>query len=525
MTISTNGSEVCSEVPVPSDLSRLRYFFGQLLTQRDLQAEQAYHLRVQRLVQRESFGMGTTAGLRVVGEKDGTPLDRSVIIEPGLAFDSDGRELVLQSEVCLLIADPPDTRTPATYLTSDASATIASEVEAEWDQPFSENDLLELRTRLEAAGLTEVATDPTVVPDDFPATRAQITKIGNNPNGAGVTFELEPGVRLVDYFYDQLIGTTFLGLRYRELGKDPAPAVLDASCCGDVSCFPTRTEQGVVVVCSREPFPKPVNPHEEAVLSLETCFGLEENSGTPPPDPPEHDCVKCLCEYVLGSWRGLPSLDDACEPLDLPVVPIACVTWSRFAREPNGTTPPRILQIDNCECRPLAPGAVVVRALVEALTQCRGTVPIAPRFDDISPADGAELVFSGTEATVTARSTVPLATPPDATWQIDFYPLGETTNAPFTWTDAAQPGVGFDFTIAIALRDEVFVDLVFTSTGGSLVLPAGTYVWWLNLTDDIQAQDSSGVLDGDPGFPYVVPTGDGKPGGKFRATFYVPAAS
>jgi hypothetical protein len=53
-----------------SSVARLRYFFGELLTQRDLEAEQHYHVLMRRLVQREAFGTGTVAGLEVVAEHE-----------------------------------------------------------------------------------------------------------------------------------------------------------------------------------------------------------------------------------------------------------------------------------------------------------------------------------------------------------------------------------------------------------------------------------------------------------------------
>src|SRR5690606_39229634 len=86
--------------PEKSSLERLRFFFGQLLTQRDLEAEQRYHLTLQRLTQRETFGTGTVAGLGVTAAgQDVAPL--SVFVNPGLAFDPDGRELILEAMECV----------------------------------------------------------------------------------------------------------------------------------------------------------------------------------------------------------------------------------------------------------------------------------------------------------------------------------------------------------------------------------------------------------------------------------------
>jgi hypothetical protein len=50
-----------TEKVISSGVSRVRYFFGQLLTERDLESEQHFHLLMRRLVQREAFGTGTMA--------------------------------------------------------------------------------------------------------------------------------------------------------------------------------------------------------------------------------------------------------------------------------------------------------------------------------------------------------------------------------------------------------------------------------------------------------------------------------
>ena len=62
-----NGTTAAAKdlLTVASGVARLHYFYGQLLTQRDLSAEQHYHLELRRLLQREAFGTGTVAGLRV----------------------------------------------------------------------------------------------------------------------------------------------------------------------------------------------------------------------------------------------------------------------------------------------------------------------------------------------------------------------------------------------------------------------------------------------------------------------------
>src|SRR4051812_16797946 len=93
---------------VKNSLTRVRYFFGQLLTQRDLEAEQLFNLRLQRLIQRETFGTGTVRGLKVQPNLNGGPTPpTSVFITPGLAMDPDGRELLLENAVCVPVAEQP----------------------------------------------------------------------------------------------------------------------------------------------------------------------------------------------------------------------------------------------------------------------------------------------------------------------------------------------------------------------------------------------------------------------------------
>ncbi|MEZ4234453.1 MAG: hypothetical protein R3B89_35095 [Polyangiaceae bacterium] len=241
-----------------NSLERLRYFFGQLLTQRDLEVEQSYHLRLQRLTQREAFGTGTVAGLGVTPATGVS--DLSVFVNPGLAFDPDGRELILEAMECIPVAEASVPGAGAS-VTGTTYAEIATFLAGSgvFDSPISGSDVEELEAELRAIGL--LASSSTL--DDLK------TLLGNIPQ-APVT--LEPPVLLRDYLFDQLVGVTFVGLRYREVGSDPAPAVLDASCCGGVSCFPTRTSQGVYIVSSNDPFPVIEDPYTAIRECIDTQF-------------------------------------------------------------------------------------------------------------------------------------------------------------------------------------------------------------------------------------------------------------
>ena len=77
---------------------RLHFFSGQLLTAEDLQQEQEYFLERSRRHNRFLHGWGVVAGLGVLVE-GGTTL----VVEPGMAIDCAGNELILAepARLCL----------------------------------------------------------------------------------------------------------------------------------------------------------------------------------------------------------------------------------------------------------------------------------------------------------------------------------------------------------------------------------------------------------------------------------------
>lgn len=80
----------CQElVPV----KRPHYFDGQLLTTNDFQAEQSYFQGKGRQHQRYLHGFGVVCGLRVAPA--GADKPRAVLVEPGLALDPWGREIIV----------------------------------------------------------------------------------------------------------------------------------------------------------------------------------------------------------------------------------------------------------------------------------------------------------------------------------------------------------------------------------------------------------------------------------------------
>jgi|SRR5215211_853448 len=87
---------------MPGAPRRLHYFSGRLLTAEDFEAEQSYLLDRRRSDSRRLHGWGVVCGLGV------TPSGRGgVIVEPGLAIDGLGREIVVPDR-----QEMPDPRQP-----------------------------------------------------------------------------------------------------------------------------------------------------------------------------------------------------------------------------------------------------------------------------------------------------------------------------------------------------------------------------------------------------------------------------
>lgn len=73
---------------------RNRYYAGKLLTSADFEAEQLYMNNKRRFLNRVMFGSGIVCGLNVVNLDD-----LSILVESGVAIDSAGREIVVESTV------------------------------------------------------------------------------------------------------------------------------------------------------------------------------------------------------------------------------------------------------------------------------------------------------------------------------------------------------------------------------------------------------------------------------------------
>jgi hypothetical protein len=111
---------------------RVNYFFGQLLSSQDFEAEQDYHRRM-RYLHNRLLGQGIVEGFAVAAG-DGS----SVVVSPGVAIDRCGREVVLSEDVRLGVpagASPEGSLQVTATWAQEPDAFVVSTVEG--DRPFS----------------------------------------------------------------------------------------------------------------------------------------------------------------------------------------------------------------------------------------------------------------------------------------------------------------------------------------------------------------------------------------------------
>lgn len=80
-------------------LERLNYYNGMPLQASDFKAEQDYHMRTRRWLNKSLYSAGIARGLEVREITEGPKIDTPyVAVSPGLALDSEGREIILFDE-------------------------------------------------------------------------------------------------------------------------------------------------------------------------------------------------------------------------------------------------------------------------------------------------------------------------------------------------------------------------------------------------------------------------------------------
>ena len=86
-----------------SFIKRNHYFYGKLLTEKDLADEQHYLREKQRLFNLNLFGSGIVSGLQVSASNQG------ITVRPGMALDGHGRQIMLTVPATLKL---PKERSP-----------------------------------------------------------------------------------------------------------------------------------------------------------------------------------------------------------------------------------------------------------------------------------------------------------------------------------------------------------------------------------------------------------------------------
>jgi hypothetical protein len=100
-----------THVCVPCGLHEPRrnvYFDGKLLLARDFEDEQVYHMAKQQLLNATLHGTGTVCGLKIVEHPAEDCRARFAILQPGLALDCCGREIIVPRKVAIPIGDMLD---------------------------------------------------------------------------------------------------------------------------------------------------------------------------------------------------------------------------------------------------------------------------------------------------------------------------------------------------------------------------------------------------------------------------------
>jgi len=153
--------ETCAVCATPH-LERNNFYFGKSMTVRDFFAEQRYFNQKRWLLNRSVFGSGVAHGLGV--RPDGT----RIWVDPGLALDCCGREILICDPECLDLPtiDPAvesAERRPAPPPTAAQQAPSQQAQQVEGDQDAVESRLRRVRYLL-CARYEECLTEPTRIP-------------------------------------------------------------------------------------------------------------------------------------------------------------------------------------------------------------------------------------------------------------------------------------------------------------------------------------------------------------------------
>lgn len=116
--ITSNETE-CKACSSLGPQERLNYFTGQFLAERDFRTEQDYHIGKRLQHNKYLHGWGSVCGLKLTEHPNPDCRNRFVILEPGLALDCCGREIVVPEKVYVDI-----TKYAAQAGTADSVSTV-----------------------------------------------------------------------------------------------------------------------------------------------------------------------------------------------------------------------------------------------------------------------------------------------------------------------------------------------------------------------------------------------------------------
>jgi hypothetical protein len=258
----------------PCDIARFsrnNYYTGKLLTERELTAEQRYHIDKLRLHQLGLHGWGVVCGLKVTPHPECPSL--YVVVKPGLAIDAAGREILVRSCVECPLPRPPATKPPA-----------EDPCPSEYSAPAPPPPPQSKESADASAGKGGAASDPSSMPASggYPASSSPCPDV---PKPCPTQTEL------------------YVRLRYVECETEFTPAPFDECSCNGTEQKPNRIVEGYCIDVLRD---KP-DDWERVIQSfadcpVDECDDIYKELLCACPDPcwPSYIPLAVICNYIPG---------------------------------------------------------------------------------------------------------------------------------------------------------------------------------------------------------------------------------
>ncbi len=271
---------------LPCDLPpfcRNHYYTGKLLTKRDLEDEQRYLMDKMRLHHLALHGWGVVCGLKV--KPHPYCPDRRIMVEPGLAIDSCGREIRVLCEVELELPGPdaqPKTTEPRPPEPDSKTAGMS------WD--------------------TEQSPQRQDRQQDQSKHQYQQEEPRNHRQRDEPQEECEPELDL------------YVCLRYAECEQEFSPAPFDECACRQDGQQPNRIcEAYQLVVMTEKPEGLDCDKLRRERCEIDDCIALYETMLNPCPAPMPSDCLplavirnyrpgQVVTEEMIDNWECRPLL-------------------------------------------------------------------------------------------------------------------------------------------------------------------------------------------------------------------------